>query len=84
MEQAIANSTAELSDSHVAALLNEVDELLLVLEARIPANPKSKQNVKLPDPLERELRKYFDVIGVSLPYEGIVKLYTKYAGQEGK
>lgn len=65
-------------------LQKEISELTELLEQRIPANPASRQNEKLSKNLERELKKYFDMLAVSLPYEKLVALYTASVPQTGK
>lgn len=57
----------------------ELDSLILLLEARIPANPNSPRNLKQRERLERELRKYFRDLEKAFPYSKLAGLYRKYA-----
>ena len=57
--------------------MKELDDLISLLEASIPANPSSPQNIKLANDLEKDLKKYFSNLESMMPdFEGI---YYKYA-----
>lgn len=64
------------------SIVKELDELLALLEANIPANPESPKNKKLADDLERDLKKYFDSLEDAVPMEKLEQIYSKYAEQE--
>lgn len=59
-------------------VLAELDKLISLLEAQIPANPNSPKNQRQKDRLRRELAKYFQRLAKSFPYKEIDRLYNKY------
>ena len=59
-------------------ILAEVDSLITMLEAQIPANPHSPDNLKLGDPLEKKLSKYFLDLGNAFPYHRLAGIYNTY------
>jgi len=61
--------------------MKELDELIAVLEATIPANPNSPKNVKLADELEKDLKKYFKELEGAVPMEKLEIIYNKYVEQ---
>jgi len=56
--------------------------LIALLEAEIPANPKSPKNQKLRKRLEQNLAKYFDNLGKAFPYSELDKIYNRYVINE--
>jgi len=62
----------------MTALLEEIDELINLLEADIPASPNSMGNVRRQGKLEREMRSYFKKLDNAFPYHKIDRLYKKY------
>lgn len=56
----------------------ELDSLIQLLEARIPANPNSPKNQRLRGQLKRELAKYFRTLSDAFPYHKLDELYSKY------
>ena len=62
--------------------MKELDELIAVLEANIPANPESPKNVKLADELEKDLKKYFDKLEGMVPGKKLEQIYNKYVKEE--
>lgn len=62
--------------------LSEMDSILRLLEARIPANPESPQNQKLARKLERDMAEYFRNLEMAFPYDEIETLYYKLVKQE--
>ena len=56
----------------------ELDSLILLLEARIPASQQSPQNLKRRERLERELRKYFRDLEKAFPYSKLAGIYNRY------
>lgn len=59
-------------------VLAEIDQIISLLEAQIPANPESPQNVRLAKSLERELAKYFKSLADVFPYSQLEKIYNRY------
>ncbi|MCK5236314.1 MAG: minor capsid protein [Deltaproteobacteria bacterium] len=55
----------------------ELDNLILLLEAQIPANPNSPKNLKQRERLERELRKYFRSLEQAFPYSKLAGIYNR-------
>lgn len=62
--------------------MKELDDLIAVLEAEIPANPGSPKNIRLASELEREMQKYFGKLENAMPMKGIEQIYNKYVEQE--
>jgi len=62
--------------------MKELDELIAVLEAEIPANPGSPKNIRLANSLERELVKYFNKLEKTMPMGGLEQIYNKYVEKE--
>lgn len=58
--------------------MKELDELIAVLEAEIPANPRSAKNIRLANQLERDLRKYFARLEKLIPVRKLGAIYNKY------
>ena len=56
----------------------ELNQIISLLEAQIPANPRSPKNERLRRGLQRKLAKYFDDIEKAFPYGSIDKLYNQY------
>ena len=65
-------------DSANIAVVQELNQIISLLEAQIPANPQSPKNQRLAKGLERELVKYFNSIERAFPYGKIEKLYSRY------
>ena len=63
-------------------LEQSLNEVIAVLEAEIPANPRSKQNANAGDPLERDLKRYFAQIAAVIPEEQLAALYNQYVPPE--
>ena len=59
-------------------VLAELDSLIALLEAEIPANPESPKNVKQEKRLQAELVKYFKKLEQAFPYSRIERLYNRY------
>lgn len=64
------------------ALSNELDKLIELLEADIPANPQSPRNRRKLPAMERIMKRYFTNLELALPIETIEQLYWKYVIQE--
>ena len=58
--------------------MKELDDLIAVLEASIPANPSSPKNVKLANELEKDIRKYFGKLETLIPLQKLGNIYDKY------
>jgi len=59
-------------------VIAELDSLIQILEAEIPANPNSLANVRQRKRLEQELVKYFDKLEKAFPYSSLEKIYNRY------
>jgi hypothetical protein len=64
------------------AVIDELDDVIRLLESKIPANPNSIQNEKLARSLEKSMAEYFRNLEMAFPYEEIETLYYKLAKQE--
>lgn len=62
----------------VTKSLLELDEIINLLEAEIPANIRSPKNQRLERALQRELAKYFRTLGDAFPYTKVSRLYELY------
>jgi len=56
----------------------EIDAIIGILEAQLPANPNSPQNVRLRKGLERKLASYFDDLQRAFPYSKLAGIYNKH------
>ena len=61
--------------------MKELNELIALLEADIPANPNSPKALKLANALEKDMRKYFKDLGSMMPMEALEQIYYKYVEQ---
>lgn len=59
-------------------VLTELNQMINLLEAQIPANPGGSRNLKFAKDLERSLRDYFGLLGGAFPYDQIALLYYRY------
>jgi len=59
-------------------LITELDSLIQLLEAEIPANPRSAKNQRLEKGLQRELANYFRILSDAFPYERVEELYYRH------
>jgi len=59
-------------------VLEELNQIIDLLEAEIPANPQSLKNQRLRKKLERELADYFDKLEQAFPYSKLSGIYNKY------
>ncbi len=64
------------------AVLRQVESLLQILEAEIPANPEDPRNQKLTRSLQRDMVAYFDALEDAIPVEAIERLYYSLVAQE--
>lgn len=58
-------------------MIEELEGLIQMMEARIPANPRSPENEKHEKRLEREMRRYFRDLEQAFPYEALERIYGK-------
>jgi len=63
-------------------VIAELDGLIKLLEAEIPANPNAPKNLKLRNRLEGELAKYFNKVERAFPYSKMSGIYNKYVIKE--
>ena len=63
-------------------MIAELDSLIQLLEATIPANPNSPANERLAEGLQRELAKYFGKLENAFPYSKLDGIYNKYVEKE--
>ncbi|GAH38606.1 unnamed protein product, partial [marine sediment metagenome] len=59
-------------------VIAELDKLITLLEARIPANPNAPANLRRRKALERELVKYFNKLEKAFPYGKLSGIYNRY------
>ena len=59
-------------------VLAEIDQIISLLEAEIPANPRSLQNRSLAKKLEKELASYFNKLEQAFPYSQLSSIYNRY------
>ena len=63
-------------------LTQEIDNLISLLEARLPANPRAPENVRKAERLERKVRAYFKALDQAFPYDAIEALYYRHVKEE--
>ena len=61
-------------------VLMELDSLIAVLEAKIPASPASNESIR--NGLERDMAEYFKALDTAMPWTEIGNLYYEYVKQE--
>ena len=54
-----------------------IKDVVNILEAEIPANPVSAQNVRRAHSLERMMRDYFNALEQAFPYESLSEIYYR-------
>lgn len=62
--------------------MKELDDLITILEADIPANPSSLKNIKLADELEKDFKRYFSQLENIMPTEKLEQIYYRNVKQE--
>lgn len=65
----------------LSEVIEELDEVIALIEARLPANPMSSKNQNFAENFEKDLRKYFKNIEDSFPFQEIEKIYLRRAGE---
>ena len=63
-------------------MISELNQIIAILEAEIPASPSAPQNLKLRGSVERKLAKYFKNLEQAFPYSSLGKIYNKYVEKE--
>ena len=63
--------------------VNELNRLMTILEAEIPASLETPKNQKLERSLRRDIAAYFTNLEQALPIEAIERLYYSLVAQEG-
>ena len=63
-------------------LLTEIDNLISLLEAEIPANPASPKAERLEARLAKDMRAYFRDLSDALPWSDLEMLYYKLVKPE--
>ena len=59
-------------------VIAELNQLINLLEATIPANPNSPANERLAERLQRSLAKYFRALEDAFPYSRLDGIYNRY------
>lgn len=60
------------------SMITELNQIISLLEAQIPANPNSLANQRRRKRLEKELAKYFDRLEQAFPYSELDSIYNRY------
>ena len=58
-------------------MIEQLNQIISILEAQIPANPASPANVRLAKRLEKQLSKYFKALADAFPYYKLETIYAK-------
>ncbi len=61
----------------MATILAEIDEIINLMEALIPANPQDPKNKKLTRVLQRSLAEYFRKLERAFPYKKLAAIYNR-------
>uniref|UniRef100_A0A6M3IXK9 Putative capsid morphogenesis protein n=1 Tax=viral metagenome TaxID=1070528 RepID=A0A6M3IXK9_9ZZZZ len=59
-------------------VLQEIDEILVILEVSIPANPASPENEKLARKMEEDMSTYFASLEQAFPYASLDAIYNRH------
>ena len=70
------------SRTEVAEAVSELNRVIILLEAEVPANIESPKNKKLAAKLERDVAKYFKSLEQAIDYGALENLYYKRVEQE--
>jgi len=62
--------------------IEELDKLINLLEAEIPANPNAPANLKLRKRLEGDIARYFQKLDKAFPYGKLAEIYNRYVSIE--
>jgi len=60
----------------------ELNQIIVLLEAILPANPESPSNARLVGRLEGSLAKYFKKLEDAFPYGKLESIYNRYVKKE--
>ena len=60
-----------------------IEAELRLLEAAIPANPRSPRNERLAKEVETEVRRYFRALQVSVDVEALADIYYRHVTEGG-
>ena len=63
-------------------ILAELDQIINLVEAEIPANPNNPENQRLAKRLQSDLANYFKSLANAFPYEQVDQLYYKYVKEQ--
>lgn len=63
----------------MTTILAEIDEIICLVEAEIPANQNSPSSLRQRERMRRDLAKYFKSLDNAFPYKKIAAIYNKYA-----
>lgn len=66
----------------MTTVLAELDQIIKLLEAEIPANQASPKNQKLKRRLEKSMAKYFNSLEDAFPYHKLAAIYNRYVEKE--
>ena len=66
----------------MSTVVAELNEIIKLLEADIPASQSSPKNQKLKQRLEKSMAKYFDSLANAFPYQKLSAIYNRYVGKE--
>ena len=72
---------ATATEAETSEALRELDSVLQLLEARLPANVGAPANQKLVKSLERDMVEYFKALDMALDWTAIENLYYKYTAE---
>ncbi len=61
----------------MTTILSELNHIITLLEAHIPANPQSPANQKRQDKLQRDMAKYFRDLEDAFPYSKLAAIYNR-------
>lgn len=59
-------------------VLSQIEEIINLVEADIPANPRSRSNERLAARLQKYLAEYFKNLQEAFPYDQLERLYTAH------
>ena len=63
-------------------VLTEINQIISLLEAEMPASLLNPKNQRLEGRLQRELSKYFKLLIAAFPYNKVDQLYNKYVTEQ--
>ena len=60
------------------SVISEIDSIITLLEAQIPANQESPKNQRLKNSFQREMAKYFKSLEQAFPFKEIERIYNRH------